>query len=80
MIETLYWDVLETRRDLYWDVVMNKTHPKDAVDAAAALEKASMFNPHVAEPHVLLAQLLMQRGSYEAALAHACKALEVGCR
>lgn len=32
---------------------------------------------HIAEPHVLLAQLLMQRGESDAAHQHACIALEV---
>ncbi|KAF5843336.1 hypothetical protein DUNSADRAFT_17914 [Dunaliella salina] len=57
-----------------------KTEPDQATEAASLLAQAIQLNPHVAEPHVLLAQLLMQIGKHEEASKHACRALELFCQ
>ena len=46
-------------RDLYWAVIAADTPPSDSV---ALLLEASRLNPHVGEPHIVRAQLLVAEG------------------
>jgi hypothetical protein len=64
-------------RDLYWDVVHNKTEARDAAAALAALQEAVACNPFVAEPRVVMAQLLLAAGRFDEAAAQARRAVEL---
>lgn len=54
----------ERARTLYWFVVSSDDTSRSSEDA---LLEASHLNPHVAEPHVVRAQLLLQLGRWEEA-------------
>jgi len=64
-------------RDLYWDVVMNKTESDKHDEALKQLEDAIKANPFIAEPHVLAAQILIQKGRFEEGEKHAYEALKL---
>ena len=48
-------------REAYWEAVTSKTQPHQQDEALTLLQKAVALNPHLAEPHVLIAQILLQR-------------------
>jgi len=65
-------------RDAYWFAVeQQSTHGSSGIHIASSLEEAICFNPFVAEPHVLLSQILMQYGRWEEAANHASQALHL---
>ncbi|WP_336728620.1 DUF6817 domain-containing protein [Achromobacter ruhlandii] len=60
---------------LYWQVV-TRMHPQTEMDTARhMLEAAVAHNPWVAEPRLLLAQLALTAGDFEAAEGHAAAGL-----
>ena len=78
-------------RDLYWDVVAAPHRPgaeqqqdQAALDGEAraaivALTEASRYNPFVAEPHIVRAQLLMELREWRDAAAAARRGVEILC-
>jgi hypothetical protein len=66
-----------TARDLYWRVTCDIEMQADTARAERALREAIAANPFVAEPHVLLAQLLVTRGDWDTAEHEASAALDV---
>src|SRR5581483_3380838 len=62
-------------RDLYWDAIVEASARDDAARAAERLRAACERNPFVAEPHVLLAQAMLNGGRWPEALAEARAAL-----
>jgi hypothetical protein len=62
-------------RDLYWQVVCDPEVQDAPARAEDRLRRAVACNPFVAEPHVLLAQLHLSAGRWDAALAEARAAL-----
>ena len=50
-----------TARDAYWAAVTTKTQPAQQDEALELLHRAVAHNAHVAEPHVLIAQIHMHR-------------------
>jgi len=62
----------ERARDLYWSVVSAEP-PAHGEAAETALREATRLNPHVGEPHVVLAQLLLARGAFDEARACAAR-------
>jgi len=64
-------------RDRYWRVVYELTDDRDAPEATRLLEEATALNPFAAEPHALLAQLLIHRERWADAEAHAATAIEL---
>ncbi|KAL6640980.1 hypothetical protein ACP70R_019161 [Stipagrostis hirtigluma subsp. patula] len=64
-------------RDLYWEAICSRDGDADGWKAAEALlREATAKNPFVGEPQLVLAQVLLNTGRYEEALA----AAEVGLR
>ncbi|GLI67400.1 hypothetical protein VaNZ11_011586, partial [Volvox africanus] len=67
-------------RDAYWSAVSELTEPAQHTDALRLLRTACWHNPHIAEPHVLLAQIYCQRGQWADAASHADRAVWLlGC-
>jgi len=64
-------------RDLYWDVVCNKTEESQQEEALKILQQAYTYNPFIAEPHALRAQILLSRKEYDAAHQEATSALKL---
>lgn len=64
-------------RDRYWRVVCDLTDAPDAPEAIRLLDEATTLNPFAAEPHALLAQLLIHRERFADAETHAAKAIEL---
>jgi hypothetical protein len=64
-------------RDLYWQVSCDSALQEDGPRAERALRDASAKNPFIAEPHVLLAQLLLNRDAWDEAHAEASRALDL---
>jgi hypothetical protein len=64
-------------RDLYWQVICEAYQSDDAERAEGLLRAAALRNPFVAEPHVLLAQTLLNRRRWDDALAEARVALDI---
>lgn len=64
-------------RDLYWDVICNKTEPKDHKEAEEKLQKCIERNPFIAEPHAVLAQIMNSQERYKEAHPHAVAAMEL---
>jgi hypothetical protein len=62
-------------RDLYWQVVTDAALQDDGPRAESVLRDAIAHNPFIAEPHVLLAQLLLNRRAWDDACAAADAAL-----
>jgi tetratricopeptide (TPR) repeat protein len=58
-------------------VVADVAVQDDAALAQRTLEESARLNPFVAEPHVLLAQLHLNAGRWDEALAEASRALEL---
>ena len=48
-------------RDLYWQAVTECSEQAHHEEARHLLEAAIRHNPHVAEPHIVLAQLHLHR-------------------
>lgn len=63
--------------DAYWSAATQLLLPADARDAEASLRAAIAACPAVGEPFVLLAQLLLQRGDWDAAAAAAAEGLRL---
>jgi hypothetical protein len=65
-------------RELYWQAVQGED---DSTILAEALEEMYMrvvaLNPFIGEPHVMLSQLLFNRGSYAESVHHASCALDL---
>ena len=61
--------------EAYWAAVT--THSEHVDLAEGLLREACAANPYVGEPHIVLAQLLMQRGEWDAAEMEAKKGLDV---
>lgn len=66
-------------RDLYWDVVTNKTEPEKNAEAKADLLQVVEWNPHVGEPRAVLAQILNSEGLHEEAIKQSQEALRLLC-
>ncbi|PNW71926.1 hypothetical protein CHLRE_16g671500v5 [Chlamydomonas reinhardtii] len=66
-------------RDAYWRAVCDHTEPHQHDEAARLLRAAVDHNPHIAEPHVLLAQIHAQRQQWAEAERHAARALRLFC-
>ncbi|PNH03609.1 hypothetical protein TSOC_010316, partial [Tetrabaena socialis] len=66
-------------RDAYWEAVTQHTEPQQHDEALRLLRAATWHNPHVAEPHVLLAQIHAQRQQWDEAGRHASAALRLFC-
>jgi len=64
-------------RDLYWDAICNKTDPSQHEEALKLLTEAIEFNPFIAEPHTVLAQIHNHRGEHLQAAKEASKALDL---
>lgn len=64
-------------RDLYWDAATTKGSAADHERALGLLQDAISLNPFIAEPHVIIAQILMQRQQYQDAMKHANEALRL---
>ena len=64
-------------RDLYWKAVSSPElqGPQHAQQVLGLYEQAVELNPYMAEPHLMLAQLHVQAGRWEAAEAEARRAL-----
>merc|ERR1719277_1257275 len=69
----------ETRaRDAYWFAVQEQaSRGSSGIHIMDTLQDAVVLNPFVAEPHVLLSQVLMQYGRWEEASSHAAEALHL---
>ena len=63
-------------RDCYWDVVQREESLAPD-EQQHRLREAICANPFIAEPHVLLAQLLLMDGCWEEAAHHSATALEI---
>lgn len=61
-------------RDLYWSVVTSQV---DGREVETTLQACIQANPWAFEPHVLLAQSLIQSGDFESAAVAATKALDL---
>ncbi|MCW5889056.1 MAG: tetratricopeptide repeat protein [bacterium] len=68
-------DAEVTARDLYWQVSCDMALQDDGERAERALREAIAANPFIAEPHVLLAQLLVDRQAWDEA-AHEASAAQ----
>ena len=69
-------------RDLYWSVITNTRLAPGSPQAAEALQtlaRVSELNPHVGEPHVVRAQLLLASGDVKEGLAAAEHGLAILC-
>ncbi|KAG2435828.1 hypothetical protein HXX76_007023 [Chlamydomonas incerta] len=66
-------------RDAYWQAVTQHTEPDQHDEALRLLRSAVWHNPHIAEPHVLLAQIHAQRQQWDEASRHAGRALRLFC-
>ncbi len=66
-------------RELYFDVVTNKTLKKDQPAAIAQLEEAISLNPNVGEFYVLLGQIWVTRGEWKKAEAAAARGVTLLC-
>ncbi|EFJ41512.1 hypothetical protein VOLCADRAFT_98509 [Volvox carteri f. nagariensis] len=67
-------------RDAYWVAVSECTETHKHDEALRLLRTACWHNPHVAEPHVLLAQIYCQRGQWVDGRRHADRAVRLlGC-
>lgn len=77
--ETLGEQQQQQARDLYWKAVSNPDlqGPQHAQQVAGMFEAAVQLNPFMAEPHLMLAQLHVQAGRWEAAEAAARQALQL---
>jgi len=64
-------------RDLYWTVVTSKTEAAHHSSALTDLTACISLNPFIAEPHVQLAQIYLNRGLWAAAETHALTALAI---
>jgi len=62
-------------RNLYWDVITKYRRSTEAEIAQQVLQDVVTLNPFVGEPHVLLAQVLVQKKEYEKAITHGEKGL-----
>jgi len=62
-------------RDLYWSVIAAEPDMPPS-DSVKRLEEASRLNPHVAEPHIVRAQLLVAEGCRGGGLGQLEEALE----
>ncbi|KAG2498198.1 hypothetical protein HYH03_003952 [Edaphochlamys debaryana] len=66
-------------RDAYWEAVTQHTEVTQHDEALRLLRTAVWHNPHVAEPHVLLAQIHCQRGQWAEASRHAARGVALLC-
>lgn len=64
-------------RDLYWRVSCDAALQADAERAEGTLRDAIAANPFIAEPHVLLAQVLITRHAWDDAEREAAAALDL---
>lgn len=63
-------------RDLYWKAVQGASDLA-AAELEALYRRASELNPYIAEPHVMLSQLLFNRGAFAEAVHEAACALDL---
>jgi Domain of unknown function (DUF6817) len=73
-------DAERKARDLYWQVVCEASDRDDEERTERLLGDAARENPFVAEPHVLLAQSLLNRRRWAEAAAQAKAALDILAR
>jgi hypothetical protein len=69
-------------RDLYWEVTCRGGAPPNTKEAdmlLAKLQEAIKLNPFIAEPHILSAQLLSDKGDFHNALLSAEVGLKLLC-
>lgn len=63
-------------RDAYWDVVLHE-HEMSQERREAVLRQCISYNPHIAEPHLVLSQVFFQQGKYVDAVVEAKAALKL---
>lgn len=75
--EVLGEEQQQQARDLYWKAVSSPElqGPQHAQQVLGLYQQAVRLNPYMAEPHLMLAQLHVQAGRWEAAEAEARQAL-----
>lgn len=64
-------------RDQYWEAMHYEDPDRIAATAMPLLQSAVKLNPFVAEPHFLLAQILLSQGEYERGEKEATEGLEL---